>query len=578
MASLRPVPLVLLLAAAILRPAPTQAFWPDDGVSVDANGGRVTSQSHVRLSQAASGDLFVAFTVGTIGSGASVRRIQTDGTPLPSWGASHRMNAGAGAPVEQAATQSPTSDDGLWLASWSGSASPSNTVHLQRVASNATVAPATTPFVWPIQSAVSTLASVDAAPDGADGVYAVWRADGRVRLQRRLGDGSVAPGWSAVGKYVGTSDMLLPVALLPDGSGGAVVAWIGPVGTNALRVLRVQSDSTVAPGWPASGLPMSDDSFVPLFDPYIVAPMLVRSGPDHYIAAWAQQTSGEWHERRIMVQRFGLDGVLDPAWPAEGLVALEGADSLIAATIVADGVGGVHVASRSGRDWRSPYVYSHLDASGQFLTPNGPAGVSPVDAGASLVGPIGSKPPVIAAAPGGGLWVGWDDARHGVQHVRVRALLADGSADPAEPDTGRVASGPRGEIRALLADGAGGVYVAFARYDDDLFAFDIRVQRLFPWATLAAPPVATSLAIRLGAAWPQPARGAFSVRFALAGTAAARLELFDLSGRRIAAREVAGIGEQTVRFELPHAVSPGLYALRLTQGEAVRTARVVLTR
>ena len=66
------------------------------------------------------------------------------------------------------------------------------------------------------------------------------------------------------------------------------------------------------------------------------------------------------------------------------------------------------------------------------------------------------------------------------------------------------------------------------------------------------------------------------VQFALPTAALARLELLDVSGRRVAEREVGSLGAGRHALDLVggRSLAPGLYLVRLTQGANTRTARV----
>jgi hypothetical protein len=56
------------------------------------------------------------------------------------------------------------------------------------------------------------------------------------------------------------------------------------------------------------------------------------------------------------------------------------------------------------------------------------------------------------------------------------------------------------------------------------------------------------------------------------------MELLDLSGRRIAEREVGalGAGRHAIDLAQGRRIAPGIYWLRLTQGENRRTSRVAV--
>lgn len=77
---------------------------------------------------------------------------------------------------------------------------------------------------------------------------------------------------------------------------------------------------------------------------------------------------------------------------------------------------------------------------------------------------------------------------------------------------------------------------------------------------------------------PNPSHGRdVSVSFSLPATAPARIELLDVSGRRLASREVGSFGRGTHVTTLNTArLAPGVYLVRLSQGAAARTTRVVL--
>jgi len=80
---------------------------------------------------------------------------------------------------------------------------------------------------------------------------------------------------------------------------------------------------------------------------------------------------------------------------------------------------------------------------------------------------------------------------------------------------------------------------------------------------------------------PNPSDGPLSVTFSLPGSAPATLELFDVTGRRLAERAVGGLGAGTHQLRLDSdGVRPaaGLYLVRLRQSGKQRLARVVITR
>ena len=78
-----------------------------------------------------------------------------------------------------------------------------------------------------------------------------------------------------------------------------------------------------------------------------------------------------------------------------------------------------------------------------------------------------------------------------------------------------------------------------------------------------------------------PMRGAsLTLKYALASGLPARFELLDVQGRRLVRGEVPVAADGQGEFVLPEsrALAPGVYLVRLTQGERVFTARAVVLR
>jgi hypothetical protein len=100
-----------------------------------------------------------------------------------------------------------------------------------------------------------------------------------------------------------------------------------------------------------------------------------------------------------------------------------------------------------------------------------------------------------------------------------------------------------------------------------------------PQNTLDAPGADTHVAFALEGVQPNPAgRRSLRVAFALPHAAPARLELLDMSGRRVLARDVGslGAGRHTVNLAEGRVLPAGIYWVSLRQGLNRRTARVAV--
>ena len=73
--------------------------------------------------------------------------------------------------------------------------------------------------------------------------------------------------------------------------------------------------------------------------------------------------------------------------------------------------------------------------------------------------------------------------------------------------------------------------------------------------------------LALATAPPQPSRAGVLVSIAIPDAAPARLELFDVLGRRLRSREVGelGAGDHVTSLAEPGALRPGIYLVRLTR-------------
>ena len=93
--------------------------------------------------------------------------------------------------------------------------------------------------------------------------------------------------------------------------------------------------------------------------------------------------------------------------------------------------------------------------------------------------------------------------------------------------------------------------------------------------------VAERLGFALEAVRPNPTRGEdLTVQFVLSAQLPARLELFDVAGRRVAAREVGslGPGRHTVNLARGTRLAPGWYEIRLSQGAEMRSTKAAVLR
>lgn len=100
------------------------------------------------------------------------------------------------------------------------------------------------------------------------------------------------------------------------------------------------------------------------------------------------------------------------------------------------------------------------------------------------------------------------------------------------------------------------------------------------WLNVATAVEETPSAAMALQVWPNPAAGIFSASFALAGDGPAQLEMFNVRGQRVLAREVEALGAGEHRLDIGRATDypSGVYFLRLSQSGRSVSSRFVLVR
>jgi len=439
--------------------------------------------------------------------------------------------------------------------------------------------------------------------DGAGGVILVWDdlrrgapGVGDTYAQHLLADGSVAPGWVEDGLPVVLNLSFPEVAL--DGGGGFYVgcSTVNPLGFSGnYYAQRITFGGTVALGWPAAGTLVC------------AAPgdrgglQLAPDGLGGLLMAWADYRSGSLD---VYAARVLADGSLAPGWTVDG-VQVSGTSqrpgSDFPVTIAPDGSGGMYLAW----EWQIGTSYAmaqHLTASGAVAPGWLPGGIE-VSPGTS-----GHFDPQVASDDAGGAIVVWEAAVvHDLLAQRfqtdgpVPALLALASAE-AEPDhvtltwqgpgagalqaevQRRMATSDWRRLGAAIPDGADRLRFedrsvsAGERYAYRLSYIEDGVQQFTSEAWVDVP---RALELALEGFRPNPVvMDRPVVAFALPAAGSARLDVLDVTGRRVLSRDVGalGPGRHAVRLDDGAHLAPGVYLIRLTrEGRALR-ARGVVTR
>ncbi len=442
--------------------------------------------------------------------------------------------------------------------------------------------------------------------DGAGGMLCAWadyrQPSNNAVYAQRVNAAGVAQ-WTADGTPISTNGATsaFPRGMVGDGAKGAIVlidAQYRPIPTSnvtedSLRLQRV--DSTGTTRWGAIGTTVFSQGTV------LNGVQMVSDGLAGAVVAWEEERTGTLD---LYAQRVNDAGAIQ--WAATGAPLCVAADWQQLAGLAGDGAGGVFAS------WADARGHGWYDLYAQHLLANGSAAwtVDGIVVGGAARGQYGGG---LATDATGGVIVGWTDNRNGIaSNVVAQRVQANGavrwavdgvtsalvSLASATLDGGRARLawyvGTTGPVRIERAtESSAWAPVATRSPDGDgMVRFeDASVQNGVRTGWRLSVPDADgdviagevwlggAVALALEAPSPNPVQRDFTLAFTLPVVAPARLELFDVRGRRVASRDVGalGAGHHVARFD-DAAREPGVYFARLTQGATTRQTRVVVVR
>jgi hypothetical protein len=297
-------------------------------------------------------------------------------------------------------------------------------------------------------------------PDGAGGAIIAWDHQGTgaqgwdIYAQRIDAYGVLQ--WPSGGVPIANNiEDQTEVAIVADGSGGAVLVWVDHTqGFNNfdLYAQRVSSSGTLLWG---AGVPIS--TFIGTQQ----NPVIVTDDEGGAIIAWEDFRSGNWD---IYAQRVSFLG--NRVWTNNGTPVVTDASAQADLAIVRDGIGGAIIAWEDFRDGSSGELYAQrLNSAGSGVWGGGIA----VTMGANVSSDFGQ--PVAAGDEQSGVIIAWHEGVTGdlrAQHIDFFGNLLW--------TIGGVAIGPHivNGDHAIIADGAGGAIVAWDKQvtftNNDVFA------------------------------------------------------------------------------------------------------------
>jgi len=208
----------------------------------------------------------------------------------------------------------------------------------------------------PICTAVEGQYGPEIAGDGAGDAVIVWddyrRGDYRNDLYAQRIDASGTVQWTADGVAVCTaSENQESPVLVPDGTGGAVIAW------GDWRNLVTSGEDIYAQRLNGSGVRQWQTGGVPICTAtnYQWYPQIVSDGAGGAIVFWSDWRTGVVNDYNIYAQRIDPSGAV--CWDAGGISVSSADGSQGDAAVISDGAGGAFAAWEDAR-WLDYDIYA----------------------------------------------------------------------------------------------------------------------------------------------------------------------------------------------------------------------------
>jgi len=325
----------------------------------------------------------------------------------------------------------------------------------------------------PVVTAPSDQTNPAIVPDGSGGTIIAWedqRNGGSIYAQHVLNDGSVDPSWPVNGSLLasGTTSAFVPAVVI-DGAGGAIVFWEDP--TTHIFAQRIRSNGVPDPAWGGSGVTVATTA---------VASKLLNAISDRAGGAFVVWKDSRNGTSNTDIYAMHLTGAgVDPAWPANGLAVCNAALVQQAPVLCTDGSSGAIAVWADRRTAANDYdLYAqHILINGTVdpgWPANGTAVVTRV-AGQRLystsnifyIDMESSDNQAEAVIPdgSGGCLITWTDGNTAAsQDIYVHHLLSNGAVDPTWTAGGvAVCTDPAPQgLSYMVSDGSGGATVFWA--------------------------------------------------------------------------------------------------------------------
>ncbi len=555
--------LAMALTAAVVPPA--SAFWVQDGVALSAATG---AQVLPAVVSDGSGGAIVVWRDFRSGSVNDIYAQRTSASGVALWTTNGvPICTAAGEQIEIAVV---TDGSGGAIVTWSDLRSGNYDIYAQRVDAGGALVPTWQADGVAICTAAGNQQEAVIIPDGAGGAIVTWedyRSGGAPDIYAQRVDASGAVLWAQDGVPIcTTTGYQCDPTIVPDGCGGAIMAWgdVRIVNNSDIYAQRVDASGIVQ--WIADGVPLCT-ARSPQSRPHAVS-----DGAGGAIVAWDDIRE---YTIDIFAQRVSASGSAE--WVADGVAVCIALYSQTMFSIFSDGSGGAIVLWGDDRAGRNQYdIYAQrMSASGSVLwAPDGLVITGPGVQDYGATAPDGS----------GGVIVVWRDFQD--LNLYVQRVSAAGEAQWGAGGAALCTAAGQHWDPEIVSDGSGGAIVAWSDNRND--QSDIYAQSVDalgrPGQITGLPQDDLPAMTVLAGATPNPFNPATVIGFSLAHPGQVRLVVYDAAGRqvRVLANEARPAGRNEARWDGTaddgRQMASGVYFCRMEAGEFRQTKRMTLVR
>ncbi len=412
-------------------------------------------------------------------------------------------------------------------------------------------------------------------PDGEGGAIITWqdfRAGGsEVDIYAQRIDSLGATQWATNGVPVSIiSGRQQNPKIVPDGSGGAIIAWEDMRVSGNSDIYAQRMDAAGAPLWTTNGAPVCTATN------FQEAAEISGDNAGGAIITWVDfRNDATLSNSDIYAQKVNADGTV--AWEDNGVAVCTNAETQNSPKIAQDENGGAFIAWDDDRTQDLNLFMQRIDAQGNALW---------TADGIQLTDQSGSQDESSITADGaGGAIIAWEDRRNNDFDIYAQRVGPGGNLHWGAGGVAiSIPSGSQRNIRTI-SDQHGGAYITWedrrtSGNGDDVYAQQVNANgQLGVTVTGLEETARIPEGFSLRQNYPNPFNATTVIEFSLQKSEFTMLKIYNSLGESVATLLAEFLTSGTYRFNW-HAgeLASGIYHYRLSAGDHVQTRKMLLVK